>query len=825
VSNNGTVIKRSTFDKLGRTTLVETLSDDGMTTTSEATTRTSYTSPGQVEAVWDDLTYTRFYSYDEQGRMTELRTYQGLAHGTKPTELTVGAATTGWVYHSSRGWLIEKNYPGESEDGSTDADYSYTAAGRLATRVWERGVTTSYGYDKGTLTSVTYDDTVAGQGHETPDLAYTYDSFGRLDTVKRNNVLHAKYNYDPSDLGLLSEQLNQDTGNPKTLTRTYEDGTNGTVNLRPSGYTFANGSALWTYDNAGRYSTVSDGTDTYTYGYHYSTNAGGNHLGGATSGPQTWMPLSMDGPQVDHVLEYDSTRNALLSRKNTVGANPALSSFTYSVNALGQRETMTPGGSAIDTTTDHSWQYNDKGELDLATRGIGSPFNRSYLYDGIGNRTSSTDNVGTTSYTANALNQYTAVGSLSPVHDLDGNMTSGPVPAAPAANSTLVWDAENRLVKATVGTTTTSYDYDYLSRLVKTTTGSSITHYLYDGWNRIAEYSGATSPSHVSTNLWGLDLSGSLQGAGGVGGLLSVVAAGGTVRYYPSYDGNGNVSEYVNQLGVEVAHFEYDPFGNLTVDDQSNAASFPYRFSTKPQDATTGLYYYGYRYYDPKTGRWPSRDPIGENFATGEFNEYAFILNDGLNKYDVLGLLFGSSPPAVDMIDVTFGADDKFKGNLDEHIKKATKELNSNLKYCCKKFKIACKTVVNPTKSKKRPRRPKGGYGGNNIKNNTSALGGGNNVLFSGPGPVNNRGALGVSGAGWGAVVQQDPAAGVVSHELGHHANYRVKDKKDQYEDPTGRKHDFHHKDPKNLMHAVNDKWGRQKPDKCWCQKIMNLKS
>jgi len=128
------------------------------------------------------------------------------------------------------------------------------------------------------------------------------------------------------------------------------------------------------------------------------------------------------------------------------------------------------------------------------------------------------------------------------------------------------------------------------------------------------------------------------QGAGGVGGLLSISAiASGSISdtFYPAYDGNGNVSEYVNAAGAEVAHFEYDPFGNLTVDDQGNAASFPYRFSTKPQDAVTGLYYYGYRYYDPVTGRWPSRDPIGER---GGVNLYGFVRNDGVGRWDFLGL-------------------------------------------------------------------------------------------------------------------------------------------------------------------------------------------
>jgi len=47
-----------------------------------------------------------------------------------------------------------------------------------------------------------------------------------------------------------------------------------------------------------------------------------------------------------------------------------------------------------------------------------------------------------------------------------------------------------------------------------------------------------------------------------------------------------------------------------------------------------GLRYYGYRYYDPLTGRWPSRDPIGER---GGINLYGFVWNDGLNKVDLLG--------------------------------------------------------------------------------------------------------------------------------------------------------------------------------------------
>lgn len=133
-----------------------------------------------------------------------------------------------------------------------------------------------------------------------------------------------------------------------------------------------------------------------------------------------------------------------------------------------------------------------------------------------------------------------------------------------------------------------------------------------------------------------MDLSGSLQGAGGVGGLVVATEHDGSTSesYFPTFDGNGNVSEYLDDEGAVVAHFEYDPFGN-TVKNTDTNNKFAYRFSTKPLDLTTGLYYYGYRWYDPTTGRWPSRDLIGES---GGINLYAFVGNDGVNENDVYGL-------------------------------------------------------------------------------------------------------------------------------------------------------------------------------------------
>ena len=53
-----------------------------------------------------------------------------------------------------------------------------------------------------------------------------------------------------------------------------------------------------------------------------------------------------------------------------------------------------------------------------------------------------------------------------------------------------------------------------------------------------------------------------------------------------------------------------------------------------PKPKTMGVTHYGYRFYDPETGRWPSRDPIEE---MGGLNLYGFVGNDGMNYWDLLG--------------------------------------------------------------------------------------------------------------------------------------------------------------------------------------------
>ena len=238
---------------------------------------------------------------------------------------------------------------------------------------------------------------------------------------------------------------------------------------------------------------------------------------------------------------------------------------------------------------------------------------------------------------------------------------------------TYAWDAENRLagvetraaaVAAGAPKVRLSYAYDHQGRRIASGTAiwtndawqaAESRSFVYDGWNVVAEQVGRTvpgEPSIVATNLytWGLDLSRSLQGAGGIGGLLAASLEGSTVAY--CHDANGNVMQLANVTdGTLVAAYEYSPFGETVVSTGPLAKANPFRFSTKWFDNDTGLGYWGYRWYSPGMGRWVSRDPVGE---VGGRHLYAIAHNEHVYSFDALGLKRSSCENAVDRIFPSF---------------------------------------------------------------------------------------------------------------------------------------------------------------------------
>ena len=241
-------------------------------------------------------------------------------------------------------------------------------------------------------------------------------------------------------------------------------------------------------------------------------------------------------------------------------------------------------------------------------------------------------------------------------YDTDGNLTSDD-------RWTYTWDAESRLLSVETRPDRLrpngvlplerrlklEFAYDAQGRRLqkKVSTWNATTsawvlstdqRFVYDQWNCLAYLAVQGSSTTLQcAYAWGLDLSGSLYGAGGVGGLLAQTTAttGVSGDYLYAYDGNGNVSGLLSAAtGTLAAEYDYSAFGELLKSTGPMANVNGYRFSTKCQDES-GLYYYGFRYYNPSTGRWLNREPLGESASK---NLYSFAANNLTNDIDVLGL-------------------------------------------------------------------------------------------------------------------------------------------------------------------------------------------
>jgi RHS repeat-associated protein len=94
-----------------------------------------------------------------------------------------------------------------------------------------------------------------------------------------------------------------------------------------------------------------------------------------------------------------------------------------------------------------------------------------------------------------------------------------------------------------------------------------------------------------------------------------------------------------------------------------SATDWNFLFHAEFLDSDSGLYNYGYRYYNPQLGRWPSRDPIGED---GGLNLYGFAINNAVRNLD----LFGLRRYTVDLGDGWTAEIDSWEGGFEAHVKR-----------------------------------------------------------------------------------------------------------------------------------------------------------
>jgi RHS repeat-associated protein len=621
------------------------------------TQRTAYDLIGRVTRKWGSASYPQAYAYSVYGDLTTLTTWRDTAaanldQATWPA-LPGGDVTT-WTFQGSTGLWTRKQYA----DGK-GTDYTYDKFNRLATRTWARSsslpapgslLTTTYLYASGTgkLETINYSD-------DTPDVSSTYDRLGRPLTVTDATGTRS-FAYDPTKLRLDTETLPAGFYGARVLKRDYQGSASGEIPGRVRGYQLG---------------TVADPDQDFALGYGYD---GFGRLNGVTSPAGRFdydyvgssdLLYKLTSPVHVATRAYEPDRDVLDTLESSVGAS-TVSKFDYTVNSIGQRTLRAQTGTAFAGNSTDVFGYNTKGEVTGATNAILSTRNQAFSYDQIGNRLSLIATGGTTSYTSNSLNQYTQVSGFSsqPSYDFDGNQT------ATGLGQAYIWDAENRLVAVepvfpATGDKRVLNTYDAECRRVRRqtftyTSGtwalSSDEKFVYDGWNVVAVLDAASGNAVLRTYTWGKDLSGSIQGAGGVGGLLAV--KDGAAVYHYTYDANGNVSEVLSNSGSIVAHYEYTAFGGTFVISGAYASTNEYRFSTKPWDAVSGLYYYGFRYYSPSLGAWLGRDPAEEE---GGMNLYGFLCSDSINSFDILGL--AGTNEAEEILDGSSGGSSGFNNN------------------------------------------------------------------------------------------------------------------------------------------------------------------
>jgi len=515
-------------------------------------------------------------------------------------------------------------------DGSR-VRYTYTEGGRLATRVWSRGITTAYAYDTlGQLASVNYSD-------NTPDVFFSYDVFGH--TVASSNSF-ASYEYRNSLSGIATNELVAVGTNTCWLDRRL-GGFSRLTELHAAG----NAPVCYGYDTESRLASASNGAFTVAY----ALTADGQDAGYAVT--------LTNGLAVTRAVTRDPHRRHLVTAvSNAVGVS-SHSAIEYGYDIL---------GNVTDRNND-AFGYNARYELAYALLGA-DRFN--YSYDSIGNNLWISVNAVTNTYAANRLNQYSLISNhvnhvnpvrIHPTCDADGNMRWD-------GRLWHTWDAENRLTRsepgfgfATNGARRTYNRYDHKGRLVESgvevLSGRGADYpfdpsqpgtwdavesrtFIYDGWLPVLEKINRTGgAAEIREHVWGKDLSGTRGGAGGVGGLLATRIN--DAWYFPLYDNNGNITDYINESGATVAHREYCPFGKTLVASGPMADVFNFWFSTKYLHHETGLYYYGYRFYNPELMRWLNRDPVEER---GGRHLYCFVNNNPVSFYDLFGLYDVTGP-------------------------------------------------------------------------------------------------------------------------------------------------------------------------------------
>lgn len=625
-----------------------------------------------------------------RGAYTESTVFDGLA---RPTSVTRNGITTTATY-DSLGRKTFESYPG----ATTGTTYTWDGLGRPLTVTHADSKVRKFAYASTNNVTVTNERNLATK--------YTYRSFGDPDqrsllnitapvtaanvAITRNlidqptaitqNGRSRTYGYDTRYL--LTSVINPETGTT-TLGRdavgnltsrkvgasaTVTYGYDGLNRLTSITYPAGTPSVTQTWTNTGKLSTVANSVSSRAYSYDQNDNLIGEYL--TIDGLTFSADYTLDS--LDHLgtIKYPSNRLVTYSPDplgRPASVSPYVSSITYDptgqVSALGYSN----GVSATYTFNSRKWPATY-----TVSKGA-SMLNRSYVYDGVGNPTSITDS---TDSTANRTLGYDAIdrltsaagpwGSGTIAYDGDGDITSQTLTGFSLTYSydtsnrlsgvsgsrayTLTYDAYGNV--ASNGTSTFSYDDAPVLRCANCAT--SPIQYTYDGRNvQVKTVKG--SIANYSFYAANGDLLGIYDGTGAPikeyaylnGRLVGMYTTASNAQTSFHIDAAGSPVAATDAAGTLLWRENYRPYGErlLVLDGGSNSMWF----SGKVQDVTTGLSYFGARFYDPVIGRFMAVDPVDFNegnlhsfsrYAYANNNPYKFVDPDGRVADTILDLGF-----------------------------------------------------------------------------------------------------------------------------------------------------------------------------------------
>jgi RHS repeat-associated protein len=597
----------TTIDSLGRATSYQ-FADLALLTT-------TYNGLGQLEIV-------------SAGAGPDARTtsYTYAADGYRQTRTNALGRTTSFL-HDAAGRLISKSLPGAVTTifgynaagdldsivppGRPEHTFNYTLHGQLASitppAVTGSGPTVFTYNDDLQLTSITH------PGDEVVEVIH--DNEGRVQSLalSRGGVPAASYSYTY----LVADQIDTIFGpGSQTLSYAYQGGL---VTTQAWGGV-VEGSVSWAYDNAFRVvsETVAGGA---SIAFNYDDD---DLLTGA--GDYAIVRSAVNGLSQSATIGVmqDSWTHNMFGEVESFSAfaNAApIYATSYSRNKLGQ---ITQKVETIEGITDvFDYEYDELDQLIEVRKN--NFLVESYAYDDNGNRLSGTING----------NQSDGV------YDSQDRLLS-------YGNTTFEYTGAGRLLSRTeTGGVVTDYDYDVVGNLLSVTLPDTTEiAYGHDGADRVVQRAVGASISHRFLYEGILPIA-KLDEFGNVIGQY--VYVGGNAPVYIIKNGSiyRVITDQVRSVrlvvdvsdGSIVQRLDYDSFGNVLLD--TNPGFQPFGFAGGLYDPATHLLRFGLRDYDPATGRWVAKDPIG--FSGKDTNLYRYVGNDPVNRNDPIGL--GPSNP------------------------------------------------------------------------------------------------------------------------------------------------------------------------------------